>query len=79
MLLPVLDSKLTIGLNNGLQTGEKIILLSDSADYPENIDPHKPYYVISLSTLQTADPKIQLASTKTDADNNNFITFLWRQ
>jgi len=71
------DSKLTIGLNNGLQTGEKIILLSSSADYPENIDAHKPYYVISLSdATDVADrPKIQLASTKTDADNKNFIIF----
>ena len=71
------DSKLTIGLNNGLQTGEKIILLSSSADYPENIEAHKLYYVISLAdATNTADrPKIQLASTKTDADNKNFITF----
>ena len=70
------DSKLTIGLNHGLQTGERIILLSSSADYPENIEAHKPYYVISLSdATDVADrPKIQLASTKTDADNNNFIT-----
>ena len=41
------NSKLTIGLNNGLQTGEEIIILSDSADYPENIEPHKSYYAIS--------------------------------
>jgi hypothetical protein len=68
------DSKLTIGDNHGLQTGEKIILISDTADYPENIDPHKPYYVITFSTSPNTD-KIQLASTKTDADNSNFITF----
>ena len=72
----VADSKLTIGLGNGLQTGEKIILLSDSADYPENITPHRVYYVISLADSQNSldRPKIQLASTKTDADNNNPIT-----
>ena len=71
------NSKLSIGLNNGLQTGEEIIILSDSADYPENIEPHKSYYAISLAdATDTADRlKIQLASTKTDADNNNFITF----
>jgi len=68
------DSKLTISDNHGLQTGEKIILISDTADYPENIDPHKPYYVITFSTSPNTD-KIQLASTKTDADNSNFITF----
>ena len=72
----VADSKLTIGLNHKLQTGEKVILLSDSADYPENIEPHKVYFVISLAdATDVADkPKIQLASTKTDADNNNAIT-----
>ena len=71
------NSKLFIGLNNGLQTGEKIIILSDSADYPENIDPHRTYYAISLAdAIDSGDrPKIQLASTKTDADNKNFITF----
>ena len=68
------DSKLTIGDNHGLQTGEKIILISDTADYPENIEPHKSYYVITFSTSPNTD-KIQLASTKTDADNSNFITF----
>jgi len=71
------NSKLFIGSNNGLQTGEKIIILSDSADYPENIDPHRIYYAISLAdAIDSGDrPKIQLASTKTDADNKNFITF----
>ena len=73
----VTDSKLTIGLNNGLQTGEKIILLSNNADYPENIQPHIVYFVISLAdAADAADrPKIQLARTKTDADNQNSIIF----
>jgi len=73
----VADSKLTIGLNHGLQTGEKIILMSDNADYPENIEPHIVYFVISLSdATDVADrPKIQLARTKTDADNRNSIVF----
>ena len=72
----VADSKLTVGLGHGLQTGEKVIVISDSADFPENIDPHKVYFVISLADASdVADrPKIQLASTKTDADNNNSIT-----
>ena len=72
----VADSKLTIGLGHGLQTGEKIILVSDSADFPENIDPHKVYFVISLADASdVADrPKILLASTETDANNNNSIT-----
>jgi len=71
----VADSKLTIGLGNGLKTGEKVILVSDSADYPENIIPHVPYYIISLadSSVPADRPKIQLASTKTDAENGNNI------
>jgi len=73
----VADSKLTIGLNHGLQTGEKVVLISDNADYPENIQPHIVYFAISLSDSSvTADrPKIQLARTKTDADNQNSIIF----
>ena len=67
------NSKLTIGVGHGLKTGEKIILLSDDADYPENITPHIVYYVIAFSVAPDTD-KIQLASTKTDADNGNAIT-----
>ena len=33
----VADSKLTVGLGHGLQTGEKIVVLSDDADYPGNV------------------------------------------
>ena len=70
----VTDSKLTIGLNNGLQTGEKIILLSNNADYPENIQPHIVYFVIPITTSPDTG-KIRLARTKTDADNQNSIIF----
>ena len=70
----VADSKLTIGVNHGLQTGEKVILLSDNADYPENIQPHIVYFVIPITTSPDTD-KIRLARTKTDADNGNSISF----
>jgi len=72
----VSGNKFTIGLNNGLKTGEKVILISDSGDYPENIIPHVPYYIISLAdSVITADrSKVKLASTKTDAENGNEIT-----
>ena len=44
--------------------------MSDNADYPENIQPHVVYFVISLAdATDVADrPKIQLARTRTDAD-----------
>ena len=72
----VADSKLTIGLGHGLQTGEKVVILSDDADYPGNIVPHRVYFAISLTdSSDTADfPKIRLAATKTDADNGKSIS-----
>ena len=72
----VFDSKLTIGLNNGIETGEKVILLSDTGNYPENITPHIVYFAISLANDSDSSlrDKILLASTKTDAENGNFIT-----
>ena len=69
----VSSSKLTIGTGHGLKTGEKVIVLSDDANYPENITPHIVYYVIAFNVAPDTN-KIQLASTKTDADNGNFIT-----
>jgi hypothetical protein len=72
----VADSKLTVGLGHGLQTGEKVVVLSDDADYPGNIAPHRVYFAISLTnSSDTADfPKIRLAATKTDADNGKSIS-----
>jgi len=69
----VSSSKLTIGTGHGLKTGEKVIILSDDANYPENIIPHVVYYAITFNVAPDTN-KIQLASTKTDADNGNFIT-----
>ena len=69
----IASSKFTIGVNHGLKTGEKVILISESADYPENIIPHIVYYVIAFDQAPDTD-KIQLASTKNDADNGIPIT-----
>jgi hypothetical protein len=51
----------TIGSHN-LQTGEKIIINSETGDLPENIVPHQVYYAIRHSATQ-----IKLASSFTDA------------
>jgi len=67
------DNKLTIGSGHGLKTGEKIYIISDDADYPENVTPHIVYFAIAFSTSPDTD-KIQLASTKTDADKGNSIS-----
>jgi hypothetical protein len=69
----VSNQKLTIGIGHGLKTGEKIYLISNNADYPENITPHIVYYAITFSTSPNND-KIELASTKTDAEKGNSIT-----
>ena len=52
---------------------KKIILISDDANYPENITPHIVYYAITFSSSPDID-KIQLASTKTDAEKRNSIS-----
>ena len=64
----VSSSVLTIGTHN-LLTGEKILLISDSGDLPENINPHTIYYVIKESSTQ-----IKIASSATNAENSAFIT-----
>ena len=64
----VSSSELTV-TSHGLSTGEKVILISDDGNYPENIAPHIVYYVISVNSNT-----IKLASTKTDAENRVAIT-----
>jgi len=68
----VTSSMLDLGVNHGIQTGEKIVIISDNANYPENIIPHVVYYAIALPSPNTE--KIKLASTKTDAENGQAIT-----
>lgn len=64
----VSSSTFTIGTHN-LQTGEKIIILSDSGDYPENIKEHKVYYAIRSSSTQ-----VKVASSYTNAVLGENIT-----
>jgi hypothetical protein len=59
----------TIG-SNTLDTGEKVIILSDDGDLPENIVENTVYYVIDNGNNST----IKLASSKTNADNGTAIT-----
>ena len=55
---------LTIGANS-LTTGEKVLILSEDADVPENIIDHKIYYVIDRGDNNT----IKLASSTSNAEN----------
>ena len=51
--------------SHSLSTGEKVVVVSDTADYPENIQADIVYYVIDDGD----DNHIRLAASKTDADN----------
>ena len=64
----VSSSALNIGTHK-LLTGEKILIISDSGDLPENIDPHRTYYAIKTSASQ-----IKVASSFTNAENTTAIT-----
>ena len=61
----------TIGAHQ-LQTGEKIRILSDSADLPENLEENTIYFAIVVAGSPTN--QIKLASSKTNADNDVALT-----
>jgi len=52
----------TVGSNNFI-TGEKVKIISDDGDLPENIDAHETYYAINVGDNNT----IRLASSYTNA------------
>ena len=64
----VSSSILTLGSHN-LLTGESILVISDSADLPENVEEHRKYYAIRHSGTE-----IKLASSLTNAQNGTAIT-----
>jgi hypothetical protein len=74
------SNKFTIGANT-IENGEKVIIISDIGDLPENITEHIVYYAITSSingtrtdgvTLTTNE--IQLASSQSAAVSGNAIT-----
>ncbi|MHA2201507.1 MAG: tail fiber domain-containing protein [Candidatus Thorarchaeota archaeon] len=60
---------LTTAATHKLQTGEEVIIISDSGDLPENIEAHRSYYIIRESGTQ-----VKLASSLTNAENDSPIT-----
>ena len=54
---------------NALSTGEKVIIISDDGDLPENLETNKVYYVIKDGTT-----RIQLASSEANANNSSEIS-----
>ena len=61
----------TIGAHQ-LQTGEKIRIISDDADLPENLEENTIYFAIVVAGSPTN--QIKLASSKTNADNGVALT-----
>ncbi len=57
------------GSAHKLSTGEKVIVISDDGDLPENLDEKTVYFAIVLSPST-----FRLASSKTNADNSEFIS-----
>ena len=67
----VASNVLTIG-SHALVTGEKIKVVADDGDLPENLEAHRTYYVI----VETGN-SIKLASSKTNASTNTPITIYY--
>ena len=64
-----LSSQFNFASNHGLLTGEKVKIISDDADLPENINAHQTYFVIKTSATA-----IKLGSSLTNAENGTAIT-----
>jgi hypothetical protein len=62
------SNEFTIGTNN-LEAGEKVIVISDDGDLPENIETDTVYYVIKEGT-----DKIKLAASESDSTSGKIIT-----
>ena len=67
----VASSTLTFTSNHTLQTGEKIIINSETGDLPENVTPHTVGYAI---TSGLSANQIKLATSSTNALNNEALT-----
>ena len=64
-----LNSQFNFLTDHGLLTGEKVKIMSDDADLPENINAHQTYFVI-----KTSSTAIKLGSSLTNAENGTAIT-----
>jgi hypothetical protein len=62
------SNSLTIGTNN-LLNGEKVVIISDNGDLPENIEPHETYYVI-----KNGSTAIKLSKSFTGALNGEELS-----
>jgi len=61
---------LTVSINHGLQNGEKIRIISEDGDLPENIESNVIYYAI---TNGVSANQLKIAASKTNADSGTAI------
>ena len=64
-----LSGLFSAGVNHSLSTGEKVIVISDTGDLPENIEEKTVYFIDKVN-----DTSFRLASTKSNAENGQFIS-----
>tara|TARA_S200000501_G_scaffold94295_1_gene87595 strand:+ start:8143 stop:13506 length:5364 start_codon:yes stop_codon:yes gene_type:complete len=55
--------------SNNLVTGEKVIIVSDDGDLPENLETNKVYYIIKEGAT-----RVKLASSEANANNSSEIS-----
>ena len=66
---PLAGAGNTFGLGtHTIETGEKVIIISDDGDLPENIEEHQTYYAIKVD-----NKAIKLATSESDANNNSEV------
>ena len=63
------DGVFTTSTNHGLETGEKVIIISDSGDLPENLRTNIVYY-----TIKVANNQLKLAASEAEATADEEIT-----
>ena len=63
------DGVFTTSTNHGLETGEKVIIISDSGDLPENLRTNIVYY-----TIKVANNQLKLAASEAEATAGEEIT-----
>jgi len=65
------ENTFQLSVNHYFSTGEKLIIISDDGDLPENIEEKTTYFAI---VPEGSNTEFKLASSKTNADNGESIT-----
>jgi len=66
------DNNEFVSTGHGFETGEKVIIISDDGDLPENLKTNTVYYVIDSGG--NPGNRFELAASKAESDNRQAIT-----